>query len=151
MSEKGVTHNSGKWFAWFAEKSLKKTPVFRIVSVSLLPSRVVFFGPLFEFFDSSIFQGVRILKILAPGQKNFNLLHPGLCWVRSCVPGVPDHLGTPQRSHMGLKLKICYKNDILQAFFVLRKISFFSSFFGLFIIKIGHFLSIFTKTNFTSH
>ena len=89
------------------------------VLLILLINRVGFFGPLFEFFDSSIFQGVRILKILAPGQKNFNLLHPGRSWVRSCVPGVPDHLGTPQRSHMGLKLKICYKNDILQAFFVL--------------------------------
>ena len=96
----------------------------RISFVPWMTSRVFFFGPLYEFFYSSIFQGVRILKILAPGQKKFNLLHPGRSWVRSCVPGVPDHLGTPQWSHMGLKLKICYKNDILRAFFVLWKIFF---------------------------
>ena len=102
-------------------------------------NRVVFFGPLFEFFDSSIFQGVRILKILAPGQKKFNLLHPGLCWVRSCVPGVPDHLGTPQWSHKGLKLKICYKNDILRAFFVLWKIFFVFNFLDFSLSKLAIF------------
>ena len=67
---------------------------------------VVIFGPLFENIHFSIFQQMRMLKILAAVKKKFNFLQPGPPWARFCDPGVPDHLETPQSGQMDSKMEV---------------------------------------------
>ena len=76
-----------------------------LVFISLL-SRVVFFGPLFENIHFNIFCGVRILKILAAVEENFNFSHSWPPWAGFWDPEVPDHLETPQSGQMDPKMEI---------------------------------------------
>ena len=71
-----------------------------------MPSSVDIFDPLFENIHFSIFQQLRMLKILAAVKKNVKFSQPGPPWARFCDPGVPDHLETPQSGQMDPKMEI---------------------------------------------